>query len=75
MKNRVIFTRHALEKLRERQIPKALVLQTIDGCEKMVYEQGYYYAFRKWKHRYIKVIFKREGKTIVVITHYFVDHL
>ncbi len=75
MKNRVIFTRHALEKLRERHIPKTLVLQTINDCEKMVYEYGYYYAFHKWKRCYLKVVFKREGETIFVITQYFIDHL
>ena len=75
MSDRIIFTDHALEKLRQRRITKSLVLKTIKHCEKMVYEQGYYHVFRKWQHRYLKVIFKREGEIIIVITEYFIYRL
>lgn len=73
--SRIIFTDHAREKMRQRRITKTLVLKTIEDCEKMEYERGYYYAFRKWKRRYLKVIFKREGRVVIIITQYFFDKL
>jgi len=73
--DKLIFTRHALEKLAERKISKQMVESTIRAPMKLITDSGKFYAFRQFGKTYLKVIFVRVGGSIKVITQYFVDSL
>lgn len=69
---RIIFTKHALLKLRQRGIKHALVIKTVLSPEKIVFENEKYCAFRKYGRIYLKVVFKRLGGLVIIITQHFV---
>lgn len=71
----IIFTKHALQKLEQRNISKTHVLETIAKCTKIIYDKGKYYAFRKYGRRYLKVVFKRDGSTTIIITQHYIKDL
>jgi len=70
----IIFTQHALLKLKQRGIKKDLVIKTLNHSD---------YNFRTYKERmvalkkfgknYLKVIFRKEDKNIIVISQHWVE--
>jgi len=73
MRYRIIFTKHALQKLQERQIPKRSVIETVLRPDQLVADGLKSYAFRRFGRICLKVIFVRDGNLIKIITQHFVD--
>lgn len=72
----IVFTRHALLKLQQRSVKKDLVIKTLEKPERAFPTYGKRIAaFRKFGRLYLKVVFRKEGKNIVVITQYWVEKL
>jgi hypothetical protein len=68
----IIFTNHALLKLQQRRISKAAVMKTLKSpAYKFPSYSGRMTAYKKLDRTYLKVIYKLEGKDIVVITQYW----
>ena len=70
---KIVFTRHALTKLRERNIQKEQVLLTIRLPQRFTTEADKFHAFRKFGKFYLKVIFTRLDDTIIIVTQYFTN--
>jgi hypothetical protein len=70
----IIFTQHSLLKLRQRSIKKQLVIKTLSAPDKVLETRGdRKAAFKKFGKLHLKVIFRREGKEVVVITQHWVE--
>jgi len=68
----IIFTNHALLKLQQRRISKAAVTKTLKSpAHKFPSYSGRMVAYKKFDRTYLKVIYKLEGKDIVVITQHW----
>jgi len=68
----IIFTEHSLLKLRQRKISKTRVIETIKNPDYTI--KSYFnreIALKKFDKLYLKVIYKKEGKDIIIITQYF----
>lgn len=68
----IIFTQHSLLKLEQRGITKNLVIEAIrkpDYTFKSYSDRKI--SYKKFIKLYLKVIFKKEGKDILVITQYW----
>lgn len=70
----IIFTRHALLKLKQRGISKVAVRETlkspdynIPSCSNRII------AYRRFDKLYLKVIYKIEGGNIIVITQHWIE--
>ncbi|MBI4120596.1 MAG: DUF4258 domain-containing protein [Parcubacteria group bacterium] len=72
---KIVFTKHALEKLQQRNIPKNLVAKTVFLPQKIVAAPDKFHAFRKFGKKYLKVVFAKSENNIVVITQYFIDSM
>ena len=68
----IIFTNHALIKLKQRRIPKIVVKRTLKSPD---YKFSSYserqIAYKKFDKIYLKVIYKKERDNIIVITQYW----
>ncbi|MBU2578723.1 DUF4258 domain-containing protein [Patescibacteria group bacterium] len=72
----IIFTQHALLKLKQRNISKTLVLQTLNQPEQISpTRQNRFVAFKKFGKLHLKVIFRKENKNIIVITQHLVEKI
>lgn len=70
----IIFTQHALLKLKQREIKRNLVLETLKNPEKILSSRNdREIAFRKFGKLYLKVVFRKEQNNIVVITQHWVS--
>ena len=68
----IIFTSHSLLKLKQRKISKAKVIETLKNPDYVA--EGYTnrkIALKRFDKLYLKVIYKKENKDIVIITQYF----
>ena len=68
----IIFTSHSLLKLKQRKISKAKVIETLKNPDYVA--EGYAnrkIALKRFDKLYLKVIYKKENKDIVIITQYF----
>ena len=72
---KVIFTKHANQKLLHRRINRNLVVKTVYNPTTLVIEGNKYHVYRKFGRLYLKVIFIRLGKVALVVTQYFVKKL
>lgn len=72
---KIVFTRHAREKLDQRNITPDMVRIAIDSPSKITTDSEKFYAFRKFGGRYLKVVFVRNNQAVVVITQYFIKSL
>ena len=72
---KIEFTRHALRKLAHRNIRKKNVIITILNPEKVILENNKFCAYRKFGKLYLKVVFRKLGVVIVVITQYLTDKI
>lgn len=68
----IIFTQHSLLKLQQRRISKNLVKETLSSPD---YTFPSYsnriIAYRRFDELYLKVVYKREGDDIIVITQHW----
>ena len=72
----IIFTRHAILKLGQRNISRNLVVKTLNAPDKILpTSENRKAAFKKFRKLYFKVIFRREGGDIIVITQYWTDKI
>ena len=69
---RIVFTKHAILKLQQRKIRRDWVIKTIMESENITVKNEKYCAFRKFGTIYLKVVFKRLGGLVIVITQHFV---
>lgn len=72
----IIFTRHSLLKLKQREISRMLVRETINAPD-VVFKSyaNREVAYKKVKRRYLKVVFKKENKNIIIITQHWTKSL
>ncbi len=72
----IIFTKHAETKLKQRRIFKNLAIETLLAPDFIQPSHGNREAaFRKVGRKYLKVIFRREINTYVVITQHWIAKL
>lgn len=69
---RIVFTKHAILKLRQRGIRRDWVQKTVTEPENITLENEKYCAFKKFGTIYLKVVFKRLGGLVIIITQHFV---
>lgn len=72
----VIFTKHALLKLRQRRIPRVSVERTLrkpDFVRASTRERRI--AYKKFRRLYLKVIYAEERGQMIVITQYWDEEL
>lgn len=68
----IIFTAHALLKLEQRNIKKELVIKSLKNPDyKFRGQSNRKIIYKKFSKRYFKVIFKKEGKNIIIITQHW----
>jgi len=68
----IIFTQHALLKLEQRNISKLLVLKALESPDyKFDSYQERRVVYKRLDKLYLKVIYKKEGVNIIVITQYW----
>lgn len=68
----VVFTKHALVKLAQRNIPMRSALATIRRPQKMALEGEKFCAFRQFGKKFLKVVFVKVEERIVVLTQFYV---
>lgn len=72
----IIFSHHALLKLQQRGIKSELVEKTIESPDSVMQTyQDRQAAFKKFGKLYLKVVFKKENKNIIVITQHWVGRI
>ena len=71
----IIFSQHALLKLEQRNISKLLVVRTLASpdCEFDSYKNRNA-IYKKFCKLYLKVIYKKEGKDIIIITQHWEEN-
>jgi len=68
----IIFTNHALLKLKQRGISKSAVIKTVKSpTYKIPSYSNRLIAYKKFDKSYLKVIHKIEGENIVVVTQHW----
>ena len=68
----VQFTEHAQDMLKERKFTKELIVDTVlNPDSKDVGNKNVWYAFRKLKHKVLRVVVTGEQKPYTVITMYY----
>ena len=68
----IVFSQHALLKLKQREIPKTAVKETLGSPDyKFSSHYGRIIVYKKFDKLYLKVIYKTEEKNIIVITQYW----
>lgn len=68
----IIFTSHALSKLKQRGIPKFLVKRTLKSPDYITSSySGRMIAYKKFDNLYLKVVYKIEEDNIIVITQHW----
>ena len=68
----IVFTNHALLKLKQRGIPKSSVIKTLKSPDyKFPSYSDRMIAYKKFDKLYLKVIFKIEKENIIVITQHW----
>ncbi len=72
----IIFTPHSEEKLHQRKLKRLQVIEVLRQPDKTVKSYGdRIIALKKLGKLYLKVIYKREGKNIIVITQHWVEKI
>lgn len=71
MPKEIVFSKHAIEKIMERNIDEKLIKDTIMAPEKIVdSREGAKIAHREIKNKMLRVVFKEEEKYYIVVTAY-----
>jgi len=72
----IIFTQHALLKLKQRNIKKDLVIKVLKNPDKNFYtHSNRMLALKKFGKIYLKVVFRKESRNIIVITQHWVEKI
>lgn len=71
----IIFSGHSLVKLDQRNLTKEMVARVIERPMRAMVVGDKIHAFRRFGHLYLKVVFARTDKYIVVVTQYWVNKL
>ncbi len=72
----IIFSPHSLVKLEQRSLKKELVIETLTDPDSTKSSYGdRAIAFKKFGKLYLKVVFRKEGINIIVITQHWTDKL
>ena len=72
----IIFTKHALEKLAQRNIKKSLILEAIKKPDYQVSSYGdRRISYKKFKKLYLSVVYKFEFSDMVIITAHWVEKI
>ena len=72
----IVFTRHAILKSSQRRISKSLVAKTLKNPDKVTPTYGdRMAAFKKFRKLHLKVVFRKKGNDIIVITQHWVDKI
>jgi Domain of unknown function (DUF4258) len=70
----IIFTSHSEEKLNERKITRLQVIEALKKPDKIIRTYGNRVAaFKKLGKLYLKVIYRHEGKDLIIITQHWVE--
>ena len=70
----VIFSQHSLLKLKQRKIAKIKVIKTLGQPDYFLKSHlGRIIAYKKFNKLYLKVIFKKQGNNLLVITQYWTE--
>ncbi len=68
----IIFTRHSLLKLQQRNISKALVLKALNAPDyQFPSSDGKKIAYKKFGKLYLKVVYRPKKKNIIVLTQHW----
>lgn len=68
----IIFTNHALLKLKQRGISKEAVIKALKSPDyKFPSYSGRIIVYKKFDKLYLKVVYKMEGENIIVITQHW----
>lgn len=72
----ILFSSHSEEKLGQRKITRLKVLEALQSPDKTVKTYGdRMAAFKKVGKLYLKVIYKQEGKNLIIITQHWVEKI
>jgi hypothetical protein len=70
----IIFTNHALLKLKQRRISKTIVIKTLESPDyKFPSYSDRIIAYKKFDKLYLKVVYKIKEEDIVVITQHWIE--
>jgi len=72
---RIIYSLHALERMRQRGIDKKLVTLCIQDSDKSEEIEGVYRCIKKIDNKVIITIYKQENDKFIVITAYLSSRL
>lgn len=70
---KIEFTRHALRKLAHRNIRRRDVIMTVLNPENIVLENSKFCAYKRFGKFYLKVVFRKLGNVLVIITLHLAD--
>ncbi len=69
----IIFTNHALLKLKQRNLTKEKVIQTVENPDEIMLTYGERNAvLKKFGKLYLKVVFRKDGKDVIIITQHWI---
>jgi hypothetical protein len=72
----IIFTNHALLKLKQRSLTKEKVIQTIENPDEIMLTYGdRNVILKKFGKLHLKVVFRKEGKDTVIITQHWITKI
>ena len=71
----IIFSRHALMKLDQRNLTKEMVIKVIQRPARLMVVGDKMHAFGRLQKLYLKVIFTRTKNSIIIITQHIVKKL
>ena len=71
----IVFTRHALIKLAQRNLTKEMVVRVLERPAHIVVAGDQIHAYGRFGRLYLKVAFARTSDCILVITQHFVTSL
>ncbi len=72
----IVFTSHSEQKLDERNLKRLQVIEVLKNPDKTTKTHGNRIAaFKKLGKLYLKVIYKHEGKDLIVITQHWVEKI
>ncbi len=70
MTEKIIFTLHAIERMKQRRISIEEIRNCLKFPDKMIIEHGICKCIRKVDNKVIIVVFRKEDNKIIVITTY-----
>jgi len=72
---RIVYSLHALERMRQREISKELIVQCIQNPDKSEELKEVYRCIKRINNKVIIVVYKRENDKFIVVTAYLSSKL